>query len=116
MSDIRGSYAEGLAQLQLTTLEERRTRGDAIEVYKYLKGFLDVEKESIFKINNTTEPKTCHQLSFMPLEIPKASLDLRKNFFSIRGSKTWNNLPSSVRDSKSVNSFKNAYDRHIRNN
>ena len=115
ISDVRGSYSERLAQLQLTTLEDRRARGDAIEVYKYLRGYLDVDKESIFKINHTMEPKTRHQHSFMPLEIQKANLVLRKNFFSIRGSKIWNRLPSSVRDSKSVNAFKNAYDRHTKN-
>ena len=49
MSDVRGSYTERLEQLELTTLEERRLRGDAIEVYKYLRGFLDIEKETIFK-------------------------------------------------------------------
>ena len=114
MSDVRGSYSERLAQLELTTLEERRVCGDAIEVYKYLRGFLDVEKDSIFQINNTVEPKTRNQHSFMPLDIPRANLDLRKNFFSIRGSKIWNSLPSLVRDSKSVNTFKNAYDRHMR--
>ena len=68
MSDVRGSYSERLAQLELTTLEERRVRGDAIEVYKYLRGFLDVEKSTIFKINKTVEPKTRHQHSFLPLD------------------------------------------------
>ena len=36
MSNVRGSYDERLQQLELTTLEERRLRGDAIEVFKYL--------------------------------------------------------------------------------
>ena len=39
MSDIRGSYEQRLQQLDLTTLEERRRRGDAIETFKYLRGF-----------------------------------------------------------------------------
>ena len=46
MSDIRGSYPEGVNQLELTTLEERRMRGDAIETFKYLKGFLDINRQS----------------------------------------------------------------------
>ena len=49
MSDVRGSYPERLQQLELTTLEERRLRGDAIELFKYLRGFLDVDKETLFK-------------------------------------------------------------------
>ena len=51
MSDIRGSYPERLQQLDLTTLEERRSRGDAIETFKCLKGFLDVETEPLFTID-----------------------------------------------------------------
>ena len=111
MSDVRGSYPERLRQLNLTTLEERRIRGDAIEVYKSLHGSLDVPKDSLFKICNQTQQKTRHQHSYLPLEVPRARLDLRKNFFTIRGANVWNGLPSHVRKSNSVNVFKNAYDR-----
>ena len=112
MSDVHGSYPERLQQLKLTTLEERRVRGDAIETFKYLRGFLDVESDQIFKVNNPLEPKTRHQQSFMPLSLPHAKLDLRQNFFSVRAAKQWNDLPSSVRISVSVNNFKNSYDKH----
>ena len=97
----------------LTTLEERRLRGDAIETFKYLKGFLDINKDSLFKTNKLSQPKTRHQRSYMPLVVPRANLDLRKNFFSIRAAKLWNRLPSSVRESSTVNKFKNAYDAFV---
>ena len=61
MSDVHGTYHERLNQLGLTTLEERRTRGDAIEVFKYVRGFLDINKETIFKTNTAIQPKTRHQ-------------------------------------------------------
>ena len=104
---------ERLTQLRLTTLEQRRARGDAIEVFKYLRGFIDVDKETLFETNVPAHPKTRHQNTFMPLIVPRANLDLRKNFFSLRGAKQWNNLPSTIRESKTVNSFKNAYDRYM---
>ena len=110
MSDIHGSYPYRLQQLDLTTLEARRSRGDAIEVFKYLRGFLDVDKDTLFKLNESSQPKTRLQHSFMPLHIPHARLDLRKNFFTVRGAKLWNSLPSSVRESNTVNKFKNSYD------
>ena len=113
MSNVQGSYPERLQQLGLTTLEERRIRGDAIEVYKYLRGFLDVNKNDLFTINKTFHPKTRHQKSFMPLVIPRAKLDLRKNFFTVRGAKLWNSLPSDVRESNTVNRFKNIYDAYM---
>ena len=110
MSDVRGTYLERLHQLELTTLEDRRTRGDAIEMFKYLRGFLNVDSNKLFTINDSTQPKTRHQRSFMPLIVPRSNLNLRQNFFTVRGAKIWNNLPSTVRESPSVNSFKNAYD------
>ena len=70
MSNVRGTYPERLQELGLTTLEERRTRGDAIEVYKYLKGFLDISKEAIFQRDNPAQLKTRHQNSYMPLIVP----------------------------------------------
>ena len=113
ISNIRGTYPERLEQLKLTTLEERRTRGDAIEVFKCLNGFWDVEKETLFTLNQSCDPKTRHQKSYMPLTVPRAKLDLRKNSFPVRGSVLWNSLPNSVRESVSINAFKNAYDKHV---
>ena len=110
MSNVHGNYQERLQQLELTTLEERRKRGDAIEVYKYLRGFLDVDPNTLFTTYVSSQPKTRHQRSFKPLVVPRANLDLRQNFFTVRGAKTWNSLPSSVRECNSVNRFKNAYD------
>ena len=46
MSDIHGSYPDRLQQLEITTLEARRSRGDAIELFKYLRGFLGVDKDA----------------------------------------------------------------------
>ena len=112
MSDVSGTHEERLKTLQLTTLEERRARGDAIEVFKYLHGFLDVDRDSLFTLDTKDKPVTRHQQSHLPLKIPHAKLDLRQNFFSVRGAKQWNNLPSAIRESSSVNIFKNAYDRH----
>ena len=109
MSDVRGSYPERLQVLGLTTLEERRKRGDAIEVFKYLRGFLDVNKESLFTTISTSHPKTRHQQSFMPLSVPRTRLDLRKN----RGAKLWIDLPLKVRESNTVNRFKNNYDAYM---
>ena len=116
MSDVQGSYPERLLQLGLTTLEERRSRGDAIEVFKYLRGFLDIDKETLFHSNAPLQPKTRHQCSFMPVTVPRASLDLRKNFFSIRGARLWNSLPSELRKCQTVNQFKNTYDSYMQRN
>ena len=118
MSDVHGSYPERLQQLKLTTLEERRRRGDAIEVFICVRGYRGIDRESLFNLKEQVHQKTRHQRSFMPLDMPQlphAKLDLRKNLFTVRGAKLWNNLPSNVRNSDSKNIFKNAYDKHVMN-
>ena len=111
MSDVQGSYPERLNQLDLTTLEERRKRGDAIEVYKYLHGHWNVVRESLFTIKEG--PQTRHLTSYMPLVVPRARLDIRKNFFTVRATNLWNSLPTAIRESRSVNIFKNSYDAYF---
>ena len=39
----------------------------------------------------------------------------RKNYFSLRITNIWNNLPKHVVEAVSVNSFKNLVDGHFRN-
>ena len=74
MSNVRGNYQERLQQLELTTLEERRKRGDAsIEVYKYIRGFLDVDPNTLFTTYVSAQPKTRQQRSFKPLVEPRAN-------------------------------------------
>ena len=51
LSDVRGrTYEEKLRDAGLTTLAERRTRGDAIETFKTLKGFNRVIQGDWFSI------------------------------------------------------------------
>ena len=40
----------------------------------------------------------------------RANLEVRKNFFNIRAAKAWNEIPEEVKNQRSVNAFKNAYD------
>ena len=50
LSDVKGeTYEEKLKDAGLTTLKERRSRGDAIQTFKVLKGFNKVSKENWFQ-------------------------------------------------------------------
>ena len=113
ITSLRGTYEEKLAKIGLTTLQERRIRGDCIETFKMLKGFTRVNHEIWFSIMSRAEGAQT-RLSSDPLVLNSqlARLDLRKNFYSVRVPQIWNSLPLSVRQSTSVNQFKNAYDNH----
>ena len=124
VSGLSGSYNEKLQQLKMLSLEERRHRGDMIETFKIVRGIEDVDLSTFFSIScshhnhatrqavtvneddNTTIP------SYGLLKGP-SRLDLRSNFFTQRVVNPWNSLPRSVKNSLSVNSFKNNYDKFL---
>ena len=44
------------------------------------------------------------------LKIESARLEVRRNFFTVRAAKAWNEIPGHVQNQTSVNGFKKAYD------
>ena len=130
LSNVRGeTYEEKLEDAGLTTLKERRKRGDLIEAYKTLAGINNVEKESWFQIavneNENPRPSTrtnttveggvaASRLNVLVRE--RAKTDLRNNCFRLRVGRAWNDLPDTVRQAKSTNAFKTSYDNWCRNN
>ena len=124
--DVQGNtYEEKLRDAGLTTLKDRRRRGDLIETFKTLKGFNKVDKEKWFEEIGAEARATRMTMSVSVegeirrenvLKEEKARLEVRRNFFSVRVVRQWNNLPDNVRNQKSVNAFKNAYDRWVETN
>jgi len=105
----RLKYSERLAATGLTSLEDRRTRGDLIEVFKMIKGISKLDYRAFFRLdaNSRTRGHT------YKLVKERSRLDIRKNYFSQRIVSEWNKLPTSVVAAESVNSFKNRYDSFI---
>ena len=121
LSDVRGeTYSDKLKDAGLTTLKERRERGDVIQTFKVLKGFSNVESENWFQVvaddarptraNAIVEGNEVVKKDSM-LVIDRARLEIRRNFFTIRAAKAWNELPENVKNCTSVNGFKTAYDK-----
>jgi len=94
--------------IRITSLEERRLRGDMIEVYKLSTGKEQIDHRQFFNTADTPYGLRVHENK---LAKDRSRLDSRKFFFSqmVNG---WNSLPAKVVNSESVNSFKNAYDRY----
>ena len=120
ISDVQGAtYDEKLRDAGLTTLKERRTKGDLIEAYKTLKGFNRVDRPKWFtevgtdarRTRMTTVSEEGEERRENVLKEEFARLEVRKNFFNVRVVRQWNALPDDVRKQTSVNTVKNAYDR-----
>ena len=113
------SYEEKLQRIGLTTLEERRNRGDMVETYKTLKGRNRVEKNEWFEIcEEDARPTRANAIMVEGEAVRKkevlvgqrANLEVRKHFFNVRVVDSWNALPEEVKMAPSVNAFKNAFD------
>ena len=125
LSDVKGNtYEEKIRDAGLTTLRERRKRGDMIETYKTLNGFNKVDKNNWFTITQDDARETRRTTSITEkgvekkihiLEQERPRLEVRKNFFNVRIVKEWNSLPENVKAQKNVNSFKSSYDRWMSN-
>ena len=127
VSGLTGSYEEKLEQLKMYSLKDRRTRGDMIQTYKILRQIDDVDPSKFFSMSSTFHAYATRQAvnvsengfttSFTwALQKGQSRLDLRANFFSQRVVNTCNSLPSSLKNSESVNAFKNRYDKLFLNN
>ena len=92
------NYENRLKSLGMTTLLERRMRGDLIETFKILNGFNNYGKE-FFNLSERTGNLVSRQV--------KSSLD----FLGQRVINYWNKLPEQVKDKNRVNSFKNGLDK-----
>jgi len=102
-------YEDRLKMLDLTTLEERRLRGDLIQWYKIRNG---VEAVSWIKEPCLGHPRTGVRGKFL-LETVK-NCQQREKFFTVRAPEAWNQLPDSVVEARSVVSFKRLLDGHCR--
>ncbi len=101
-------------------MEERRTRGDAIQYYKIEKGLNEVK----FLLPNRLAPatKTLGQANSVRGYLHRIERQIVKNcnqrefFFSNRMGPIWNSLPTNVVNADSTNNFKNLYDKFIKEN
>ena len=93
-------YSERLDVLELTTLAERRTRGDLIEVFKCKQEFSKLN--GVFHFGRS-RGNVVSKYSFSN----DSKLDyIKRNFINERVKVAWNKLPSEVKNATSLNSFK----------
>ena len=117
MTNLKSKTYEGrLKELALTSLVERRKRGDLITMYRIMTGKDKVDPARWFTM---TTPRggalsTRQNNGWLNVEKPpRSNLELRRNQFSQRVIDDWNWLPDWVKKAKTVNSFKNSLDKHL---
>lgn len=96
------SYKERIEKLGLTTLLERRTRGDLIEMFKIRNNYVSYGQD-MFQTGRSGRRLLLQ---------PQANTTLYQDLFKCRSVAYWNRLPLSVRTASSVTNFKILLDKH----
>ena len=109
------TYAEKLNEVGLTTLEERRTRGDMLLTWRAQSGNLGIGPNQWFTPCENPYPiATRHSSNVGNVVKPKFKHEIRKNFFTVRAVDKWNSLPAKIKHSESINKFKADYDSFVK--
>ena len=95
--------------LGLMTLQQRRERGDLIEVYKMLNGVTNVNPSLFWEVREARNG------SRLVKEHASHGRRARQGFFSYRVIQKWNLLPQELKEAPSLDAFKNRLDRRIMN-
>ena len=89
------------------TLEERRERGDLIEVFKILKGLTRIDPEEFWEVREARNGAR------LVKELAPKGKKQRQDFFSYRIIQKWNLLPTEVKTAPSLETFKKRLDERI---
>ena len=108
--ELRGlTYEERLRKLKLTSLEERRARGDMIETYKLITRKENINPDKFFKMARMRgDPEIHHGANIFKKRFMG---ERRKNYYSQRVVNPWNGLPKRVVEAKTISTFKKRYDK-----
>ena len=105
---LKGLNAEERRRkLGLMTLEDRRERGDLIEVYKILSGLTRMDPTEFWEVREARNGAR------LVKELAKNGKRQRQGFFSYRVVQKWNLLPAELKLAPSLTSFKNRLDEKI---
>ena len=100
-------YEERLRVLGLTTLEERRARGDLIETYKLITNKEDVDPNKFFRM---VEERGDPDLARGHKIFVKSGGTLRRHVFSHRVVESWNDLERVEVEAETIATFKARFD------
>ena len=108
------TYQDKLKEVGLTSLEDRRDRGDMIQTFRIIHGLDSVEAGTWFQMAGDRAREgavnTRQSRDITRLVEGESNYENRRHFFSQRVPSRWNSLPESTRQQTTVLGFKAAYD------
>ena len=119
VSGLKGStYEEKLLELDMLSLEARRTLYDQVQTFKMIRGVDDVDYRTWFTLAGDAHTARVTRQTSDPLNIVRQHPrnEIRRSFFSVRVADTWNSLPSEIKHCVNVNVFKKKVRELLKNN
>ena len=109
------SYVERCKFLGIQSLQDRRVRGDMIEVYRLLTGMEGVHYSRYFQLSESHARGEGYTRGHSKKLIKPNHwrTTLKGNWFTIRSIDPWNSLPEEVVSAPSIAVFKKRYDLHM---
>jgi hypothetical protein len=101
------SYEGRLAELGLESLESRRRNADICTMHKLVHGIGGIDTHGWFE-NRTGETVTRARADPLNVLSKNGTLELRRNFFTIRAVKDWNAVPHDIKNILVPGHFKRA--------
>jgi hypothetical protein len=87
-----------LAELGLTSQEERRHQANMLQVFKILAGKYRVQREHWFRMAAKGGVGMRQAAGLLNVVKSSAKLEVRSNFFTVRAADRWNNVPEQIND------------------
>ena len=101
-------YAERLKQLDLYSIQGRLLRADLIQTWKILNGECGADESELFVLDNSSRRGHSRKLY-----LPRANLEVRRRFFSVRVIGDWNSLKEDTVSAPTINRFKSLLHRDL---
>ena len=106
------SYQQGIKNLELIGLVQRRLLWQLIEVLKFLNRFNNVSPRGLFDYDFNDRTRNDGN----KLIVKRFNTSVAQHFFPINITTTWNALPNDLINSRTVNKSKNRIDAHWEDN
>ena len=106
------TYELKLKELEIFSLEERRHQSDMQQVYKILHG--QDRCTQLFDMAAASERSTRASSDPWNVKIPFARLEIRKQFFTVRTTNQWNEIPEKIKAARNQFQFKRMYENYRR--
>ena len=102
-------YQGRLKELGWVTLTERRQRADMVLMNGIMTERMDIVKSDWFTSASNSERSTRQNTGSQNVKLTFGRLEQRKIFYTVRATKTWNEIPASIKLQKRHEQFKKMY-------